>query len=361
MKTLFNKYLLLTTAIFCLSAGVAFGQFTQTDNFGIFPVGGINPNTNFNVKFTSLGESGGTPGPTANGCDLYGFRSQIDAVNSVNLGMNSVRLGNLFIPNLVFENGSNAGALDRFWISNQDGSGSCGSLLAYYGQGGGNTVFTILGSGVASGGTWQPSDRKLKEDVQPISSALALVMKLNGVTYKYKTDEFPVLNLNKGLNYGFIAQEVEELMPDAVRGFKDEYGDDTDYKVMQYDAIIPVLTEAIKEQQGIIEELRTRLSALEGKTPELKQRDVPLDGLELGQNRPNPADQTTMIDFKLPEGMDAAKLVIIDLTGRVIANYPINADQRMIKVNTAEFAAGTYIYSIMKNGQTLARKKMSIQ
>ncbi|MCI4667669.1 MAG: tail fiber domain-containing protein [Bacteroidia bacterium] len=360
MKNIVMKSILMAIATLCLSLGTAFGQFTQTNNFGIFPVGGINPLINFNVKFASLGESGGAPGGTANGCDLYGFRSQIDAINSVNLGMSNSGFSSLFIPTLVFENGANVGALDRFWITNQDGSGRCGQLLSYYGQGGGNTVFTILGSGVATGGTWQPSDKKLKENVQPITQALDLVMKLNGVTYNYKTEEFPVLNLNEGLNYGFIAQEVEEIMPDAVRGYVDEYGEDTEYRVMQYDAIIPVLTEAIKEQQAVIQKLEERLAALEGKEPKTRKVQT-LEGLELGQNRPNPAENFTMIDYILPEGTEGASLVILDLNGKTVAAYEISADQSQLKVNTTNFAKGTYIYSLVKDGQSLARKKMVIQ
>ncbi len=133
----------LTIIAIQLSMGVAFGQFLETNNFEILPAGWTHPTTNFDVKFTSLGESGGVPGPTPQGCDLYGFRAQINTTNSINLGMNAVGFGSLTIPTLTFENGAQQGALDRFWTTNQTGSG-CGTLLSFYGQNSGNIVFTLL-------------------------------------------------------------------------------------------------------------------------------------------------------------------------------------------------------------------------
>lgn len=347
--------------------GTANAQFIQTNNSGIFPVGGINPAINFNVKFASMGESGGVPGPTPLGCDLYGFRAQINAVNSVNLGMNRIRpTSNLHIPTLSFENGSDASAVDRFWIQNQDqanpstGSRSCGTLLAYYGQstGASSVVYTILGSGVASGGTWQPSDRKLKSDIRPIGSALDMVQQLNGVTYYYNADENPVLNLPTRLQYGFITQEVQTVMPTAVETMYDEFGDKTEYQVMQYDAIIPVLTEAIKEQQAIIESLEERLAALEGgATP----KRTSIEGLELGQNRPNPAGTSTIIDYQLPGDIAQADLVIYDMAGKVVSRYALQSGTNQVKVNTATLASGTYVYAIVNDGRNIARRKMIIQ
>jgi len=363
MNRFIMRNIFLTIIATLLSMGVAFGQFLETNNFGIFPAGGTNPTTNFDVKFTSLGESCGVPGPTPQGCDLYGFRAQINTTNSINLGMNAVGFGSLTIPTLTFENGAQQGALDRFWTTNQTGSG-CGTLLSFYGQNSGNIVFTLLGSGLASGGTWQPSDRNLKDNIKPIGNALQIVQQLDGVTYNYRTEEFPVLNLNEGLNYGFIAQDVEKVMPSAVRGYFDEYGEKTDIKVMQYDAIIPVLTEAIKEQQDVISDLEERITRLEAllNQGEVEPKLSPsLEGLELGQNRPNPADQTTLIDFRLPSRIGNASLVVYDLYGKKVADFPISTSMNKVKINTAEWASGTYVYAIMKEGQNLLRRKMVIR
>ncbi|MEO0471256.1 MAG: tail fiber domain-containing protein [Bacteroidota bacterium] len=374
------KILVLLLTFVVAAFGSASAQFISTNNFGIFPPGGINPTANFNVKFTSLGESGGVAGPTPNGCDLYGFRAQFDALNSVNLGMQVSPLSPFpppptpfTIPTLSFENGSNIGVSDRLWIANQNSSPTgpasfgCGRLLAFYSEntGAGSTVYTILGSGLASGGMWNPSDRGLKQNIKPIGSALDMVQQLNGVTYNYKADENPSLNLPTDLQYGFITQEVATVMPTAVKYIEDEYGEVTENQMMRYDAIIPVLTEAIKEQQDIIdnqqsliERLEERLSALEGTT---SPRRNSIEGLDLGQNRPNPAGTSTTIDYRLPADIASADLVIYDMAGRVIESYPVQAGNNQVKVNTARLASGTYVYAIVQDGQNLARRKMIIQ
>ncbi|MEO0471254.1 MAG: tail fiber domain-containing protein [Bacteroidota bacterium] len=386
MKHLNPKLFALLFAAMLFSFGTASAQFIQTNNSGIFPVGGINPAINFNVQFASMGESGGVPGPTPNGCDLYGFRAQINAVNAVNLGMNAVGFGTLTIPTLSFENGSDFGASDRFWITNQNsgapGTGftGCGTLLAYYSEstGAGSTVYTILGSGLASGGMWNPSDRGLKRDIKPIGSALDMVQQLNGVTYRYRTAEHPSLNLPAELQYGFITQEVQTVMPTAVKKMADEHGEETDHQMMRYDAIIPVLTEAIKEQQIIIEgqqdaietaektiqqqqdiiaRFEARLAALEGASP----ARTGLEGFELGQNRPNPAGTSTTIDYQLPTDAASADLVIYDMAGRTISSYSLQNGANQIKVNTEQLASGTYVYAIVQEGRSIARRKMIIQ
>ncbi|MEO0471255.1 MAG: tail fiber domain-containing protein [Bacteroidota bacterium] len=382
----------LFTALFLfvlMSFGTASAQFFSSNARGIYPVGGTNPLFNFNVKFTSLGESGGSPGQTANGCDLYGFRAQYDAVNAVNLGMQRSILqpfpsdAPYVIPTLSFENGSNAGSgiSDRFWIQNQKAAspspfptlGGCGTLLAYYSEktGSGSTVYTILGSGLASGGMWNPSDRGLKRNIRPIGSALDMVQKLNGVTYLYNADENPTLNLPTDLQYGFITQEVATVMPTAVRTMDDEFGNQSKHQMMRYDAIIPVLTEAIKEQQSIIEDQQNTIDAQQSIIESFEARLAALEsgrklgpqaeGIELGQNRPNPAGTSTTIDYKLPADIAVADLVIYDMAGRVIDSYPMQSGNNQIKVNTARMTSGTYVYAIVQDGRNIARRKMIIQ
>jgi hypothetical protein len=104
---------------------------------------------------------------------------------------------------------------------------------------------------------WQPifceyvdqvSDIKLKHHIRTIPSALDKVKQLRGVEFLWKKNNQPSI--------GFIAQEVEEVLPVAV-------GNANDTKTIDYSKIIPVLTEAIKEQQTLIEQLMARLEALE--------------------------------------------------------------------------------------------------
>jgi len=92
------------------------------------------------------------------------------------------------------------------------------------------------------------SDRRYKENVQPLSGALANVLKTDGVWFDWKTDEFPNKNFPDGRHFGFIAQDMEKQYPEIV------HTDDDGYKSIDYGKFTPVLVEAIKEQQSMINE-----------------------------------------------------------------------------------------------------------
>jgi|GEM_PF-2854172 len=136
------------------------------------------------------------------------------------------------------------------------------------------------------------SDKKTKENFRVIDSALDKVLKLNGKLYDYKPEvfmpkffekqadeELELSNVNSNYkasnehkseqinlakleakaeierkdHLGFIAQEVKEIVPEAV-----EYDDETGLYSMSYTALIPILVEAIKEQQKQIDALKRK-------------------------------------------------------------------------------------------------------
>jgi hypothetical protein len=109
------------------------------------------------------------------------------------------------------------------------------------------------------------SDYRLKEEVQPMNDALAKVASLRPVTWKWKAD---------GSNgQGFIAHELQEIIPEAVFGEKDAVEEDGSIKAQMVDAsfLVATLTAAIQEQQAIITQLqadvanvRSELTALKG-------------------------------------------------------------------------------------------------
>jgi hypothetical protein len=97
------------------------------------------------------------------------------------------------------------------------------------------------------------SDGKLKKDVQPIRAALGLVKALNGVRFNWKTDEDKGLDLEELPRLGFIAQDVERVIPDLV------YFTPEGYRGVHYANLVAILVEAIKEQQLQIERLSDEL------------------------------------------------------------------------------------------------------
>ena len=101
------------------------------------------------------------------------------------------------------------------------------------------------------------SDYRLKENVQPLVNALDKVMALNPVSYTWKTG---------GEDNGFIAHELQLILPNAVSGEKDAINEDDTINPqgVDYSKIVATLTAAIQEQQIIITKLQADVAALKG-------------------------------------------------------------------------------------------------
>ena len=107
-----------------------------------------------------------------------------------------------------------------------------------------SAVFTCAGDIVAFG---TPSDKRLKENIKPIESALEKAIKLQGVTFDWKKSDSE-LNIKEDI--GFIAQDVQKVVPELVRENKNGM------LSMRHQGIAPILLEAIKELKNEIEELK---------------------------------------------------------------------------------------------------------
>jgi len=94
------------------------------------------------------------------------------------------------------------------------------------------------------------SDIRLKKDVAPIEDAVTKVQQLNGCTFTYLKDDRK--------SAGLIAQDVEKVLPSAVIEDKPVFhGEEGEtYKTVQYDQVIGLLVEAVKELKAEIEELK---------------------------------------------------------------------------------------------------------
>jgi hypothetical protein len=94
-----------------------------------------------------------------------------------------------------------------------------------------------------------PSDSRLKTDIKSIEYGLNDILKLRPVSYNWKDDK-----VNQGIQFGFIAQEVQEIMPDAIK----EFGDKTKFLGLEKDAIYATLINAIKELNNKIETIENK-------------------------------------------------------------------------------------------------------
>jgi hypothetical protein len=105
------------------------------------------------------------------------------------------------------------------------------------------------------------SDVRLKTNINTITSSLDVVKQLRGVTFNWSSSMFVNSGSDEsllGTKHGFIAQEVETIVPSLV--FE---GRNSKTKGIKYTEVIPILLESIKEQQTTIDNLISRVTALE--------------------------------------------------------------------------------------------------
>ncbi len=101
---------------------------------------------------------------------------------------------------------------------------------------------------------YSSSDIKLKDNIRVIESPLEKISKINGVSFNWN-DKQSVYEVGKK-DYGVIAQEVEEVLPELVTTRENGY------KAVRYEKIVSLLIEATKAQQAQIEDLKNEVNKL---------------------------------------------------------------------------------------------------
>lgn len=238
-------------------------------------VGMTNPNYLVDV----IGDAG-RAGSFVNTNAVSGFVGLYGSTNNTaNVGQGGLFMGGY---NGATGRADMVGVGDRIGLI---GYGFYGAISNYgvYGYGyGGTTAYGVYGyasgattnwagffSGDVYGTSYTASDRKLKNDIQPLSNSMALINRLKPTTYHFKTDEYKYMNLPEGLQYGLIADEVKEVLPSAVKKAVNpavyENGDEksgkllfdaVEFNALNYTEMIPILIGGMQEQQKQIEELK---------------------------------------------------------------------------------------------------------
>jgi hypothetical protein len=109
-----------------------------------------------------------------------------------------------------------------------------------------NSSLSVKGDIIAYG---SPSDERYKENIKPIESALDKAVKLQGVTFDWKETD-SILDIKEDI--GFIAQDVQKVVPELVR-------ENEDGKLsLRYQGVTPILLEAIKELKAEIDLLKSK-------------------------------------------------------------------------------------------------------
>jgi len=152
---------------------------------------------------------------------------------------------------------------DSFSVVSGNGtfySGNQYTKLAFRVSGSGDTTvggtlttegsLAVTGDITATGDVtaYHSSDERLKDNIKLIPSAIDKLSKIGGYSFDWNDN-----SNNTGHDIGVIAQEIEQVLPEIV------IERDNGYKAVRYEKIVPLLIEAIKEQQLQIEELKSKL------------------------------------------------------------------------------------------------------
>ena len=144
----------------------------------------------------------------------------------------------------VTDAGATTNVATTFSNATDSTSKTTGALIVGGGVGINNTL-NVGGDVIA----FASSDKRLKDNIKPIEGALDKVSKISGNTFDWNEEK---QNTYKGKDYGVIAQEIKDVMPELVDTR------DNGYLAVKYDKIVPLLIESIKELKKEIEELKSK-------------------------------------------------------------------------------------------------------
>jgi hypothetical protein len=199
------------------------------------------------VYGTGLGSSAGLAFSSSDGTTVT-ERARIDSSGNLLVG----RTTNASTASrAVFDGGGSFNAISCI----RPGTGFQTQIEFFNGNGGVGFISTN-GTGTSY---VTSSDYRLKENIAPMTGALATVAALKPVTYKWKADGSD--------GQGFIAHELQAVVPECVTGEKDAVNEDGSIKPQGIDTsfLVATLTAALQEAHGLIKDLQSRVDALEAK------------------------------------------------------------------------------------------------
>lgn len=257
--------------------------------------------------------------------------------------------------------------------------------IGVYGEGA--TAAGYFTSTIVYGSPLTFSDAQFKSDINDIDTGLDVIMELKPRQYTFNQEEYSYMNLPSGQHFGFIAQELENVLPDAVEEvskpeIKDpETGDVVspalDHLAVNYQEIIPILVKATQEQQATIEQLQSDLADLQAQVAAcceaksangqgMGQSDFNLEVLptpsDLKQNYPNPFAQQTTIQYTIGCACKA-EIVVYDQSGRMIATLVSGAAKPgtySVNWDASNLESGIYFYTLIVDGQEFVKRAVKI-
>lgn len=246
------------------------------------------------------------------------------------------------------------------------------------------------------------SDQRFKTNINTLTSALNIIKKLNPKTYYFDTSNVYGMNFSSQKQFGFIAQDIEKILPELIYNASQLATHDSTgavlteaitYKGLNYIGFIPIMMKGIQEQQQMIDSLTANSMKLDSTVKVLNSQNSDLQNqisnccskiiLDKGllnneintagnttdtlavstpvlyQNNPNPFNQQTSIEYFIPTNAKSAIIMVFDLNGKLINTIPVtNFGIGAITINGNELYPGMFIYSLIVDEKIIDTKRM---
>lgn len=210
-------------------------------------------------------------------------------------------------------------------------------------------------------GIFATSDKRMKKEITQIEDPIKKISKISGYTYYWDKGVAKNKEFDNGRHAGFLAQEVEKILPEAVSINSDGiYG-------LDYNAIMPLLAEGIKaqqqqitEQQMEIEILKTELAEMKKGMLNISRTSVPGITHAKLEVAPNPVTGVSVVSYTIEENNQGSLLVISDLQGKIVKQLALQNKQGQLQVNKKDLAAGMYIFSVINGNTEVLSKKVLV-
>lgn len=365
--------------------GLFYATSDNTSVYGYGTYGHLNYNSSGNYFFRHAANGGLTIGQ-ANGTK-YGVIGAIHFSNDDrNVGVGGcIGPNGLWAPNIC--NGTTVRNIAVYggFVSSQNPNFSASSSSNFAGYFDGNVEIT--GQLTINGVVVPPSDLNLKTNIDSMGSVKNILTLLKPKEFYYDTTRFFLAHNNKK-QYGFIAQEVETVLPELVSNYSVADRVDTlgnviaaggTYKNLNYNALLAFLVRGMQEQQKTIDSLvngnqqqnrapgsnhgnEDAQEIKESAQKNITKSNITLsdaDALVLDQNQPNPFNESTLIKFNVPQKYAYAQLIFTTEDGRIIKTVDVSKKGRNeLTVYANDLSSGIYHYTLVVDGKTIDTKKM---
>lgn len=277
-----------------------------------------------------------------------------------------------------------------------------------------NGTLNVTGVATCTAGAWG-SDQQFKTNIDSISNALAIIKQLKPKTYYFDTTNVWGLNFPSKKNYGFVAQDLEQVLPELITSVTKNADVDTagniihpatSYRAVYYLELIALLTKGVQEQQQKIDSLQSKatnqdsinstlqnqiianntmlqnqlnvlqasinnccntnrsmhIGSTDTESQLIQQTDVQLRDVQsivLLQNVPNPFKEKTTINYTLPETCIKAQLLFHNSQGKLIQSVELVGNREgQLNVFADDLSNGIYTYTLVVDGKIIETKKM---